>query len=147
MFRWLNKKKEERENMATLDERELKKAKEDVKEKGADSQSEKDRENESVGEQERLSGNENSQDAKDREDESKGTKRFDEERSKRIEDKLDKLIDLMISREERKAERDADALKDAKEKYGVGNSVFEDREEKKEVGAREAAEILRKIRP
>ncbi len=47
-------------------------AKEDVEDKGDDSQSDKDRIDESVGEQEHLDGDEDSQDAKDRVDESKG---------------------------------------------------------------------------
>lgn len=47
-------------------------AKKDVAEKGADEQTEKDRVDESVGEQEKLDGNEDSQTAKDRVDESEG---------------------------------------------------------------------------
>jgi len=47
-------------------------AKKDIKDKGDDSQSEKDRIDESVGEQEKLTGDEDSQDAKDRVDESEG---------------------------------------------------------------------------
>lgn len=47
-------------------------AKTDVAEKGTDSQTEKDRVDESVGEQEKLDGNEDSQTAKDRVDESEG---------------------------------------------------------------------------
>ena len=47
-------------------------AKEDVADKGDDSQSEQDRVDESVGEQEKLDGDEDTQDAKDRVDESEG---------------------------------------------------------------------------
>lgn len=65
----------------TEDEKEIKKAKEDIAEKGADSQTEKDRVDESVGEQERRSGNENSQNAKDRVDESEGTEKAAEKRA------------------------------------------------------------------
>lgn len=75
------KNKEEVEEKMTQDEKEIEKAKKDIKEKGPDSQTEKDRIDESVGEQEKRSGNENSQDAKDRVDESEGTKKADEERA------------------------------------------------------------------
>lgn len=47
-------------------------AKKDIEDKGDDSQSEKDRIDESVGEQENLDDDEDSQDAKDRVDESEG---------------------------------------------------------------------------
>lgn len=51
-------------------EEQIDKAEEDIAEKGADSQTEKDRIDESVGEQEAEDGNKDSQDAKDRVDES-----------------------------------------------------------------------------
>ena len=54
----------------TLTEEQVDKAEEDIAKKGADSQTEKDRIDESVGEQEAEDGNEDSQDAKDRVDES-----------------------------------------------------------------------------
>lgn len=47
-------------------------AEENIEEKGEDSQTEKDRIDESVGEQEKLEGDEDSQDAKDRVDEAEG---------------------------------------------------------------------------
>lgn len=53
-------------------EKQIDKAEEDIAEKGTDSQTEKDRIDESVGEQEKQDGNEDSQDAKDRVDESLG---------------------------------------------------------------------------
>lgn len=65
----------------TQDEKEIEKAKDKIAEKGADSQTEKDRIDESVGEQERRSGDENSQNAKDRVDESEGAKKADEKRA------------------------------------------------------------------
>lgn len=85
------KNKEEVEEKMTQDEKEIKKAEKDVAEKGKDSQTEKDRVDESVGEQEKRSGNENSQDAKDRVDESEGTKKADEERAeeRKEEDRKD----------------------------------------------------------
>ncbi len=57
-------------------EKQIEKAEEDIAEKGADSQTEKDRIDESVGEQEKQDGNEDSQDAKDRVDESLGEKKY-----------------------------------------------------------------------
>lgn len=84
------KNKEEVEEKMTQDEKEIKKAEKDVAEKGKDSQTEKDRVDESVGEQEKRSGNENSQDAKARVDESEGTKKADEERAEeKKEDRKD----------------------------------------------------------
>ena len=57
-------------------EKQIDKAEEDIAEKGADSQTEKDRIDESVGEQEKEDGNKDSQDAKDRVDESFGEKKY-----------------------------------------------------------------------
>lgn len=58
-------------------------AKKDIEDKGDDSQSEKDRIDESVGEQEKLDGDEDTQDAKDRVDESEGEKKaLDEDKDK-----------------------------------------------------------------
>ena len=71
----------------TKDEEQIAKAKEDISEKGPDSQTEKDRIDESVGEQERKDGNENSQSAKDRVDESEGAKEADEKKDEGKEPK------------------------------------------------------------
>lgn len=71
----------------TKDEEQIAKAKEDISEKGKDSQTEKDRIDESVGEQERKDGNENSQSAKDRVDESEGAKKADEKKDEGEEPK------------------------------------------------------------
>lgn len=124
----------------TYDEEEIKKAKEDVAEKGADSQTEKDRIDESVGEQERRSGDENSQDAKDRVDESEGTKKADEERAeekgeKRKENFEERMLSFMESIEKRfdnfekrfmaAADEDTEAAKRMEETYGIGNGVFQ----------------------
>ena len=81
MFGFFKKKKEEVSSDMTKDEEQIEKAKADVEEKGDDSQTEKDRVDESVGEQERKDGDEDSQTAKDRVDESEGTKKADEERA------------------------------------------------------------------
>lgn len=61
-------------------EEQIDEAEEDIAEKGADSQTEKDRINESVGEQEEQEGDEDSQDAKDRVDESLGEKEYVEKK-------------------------------------------------------------------
>lgn len=61
-------------------EEQIDKAEEDIAEKGADSQTEKDRIDESVGEQEKQEGDEDSQDAKDRVDESLGEKEYVEKK-------------------------------------------------------------------
>ena len=70
----------------TEDEKQIAEAKKDIEKKGPDSQTEKDRIDESVGEQEKLDGNKDSQTAKDRVDESEGAKKADE---KRAEEKKD----------------------------------------------------------
>lgn len=80
----LKTKKEESD--MTEDEKQIAEAKTDIAEKGADSQTEKDRIDESVGEQERLDGDKDSQTAKDRVDESEGTKKADEERAEEKKD-------------------------------------------------------------
>lgn len=56
--------------------KEVAKAKEDIKEDGKDSQSEKDRVDESVAAQEENKGDEDSQDAKDRVDEAEGEDKY-----------------------------------------------------------------------
>ncbi len=79
------------------DEGQIAKAKEDITEKGEDSQTEKDRIDESVGEQESEDGNKDTQSAKDRVDESEGAEKADEEKEKsdNAEDKKE-----YVSREE-----------------------------------------------
>lgn len=135
------KNKEEVEEKMTQDEKEIKKAEKDVAEKGKDSQTEKDRVDESVGEQEKRSGNENSQNAKDRVDESEGTKKADEERAaekKESEGKDDKREDL-----DEKLERFADTLV---EKLGAWLAKHADKEERSSSKASSKdAEELKKI--
>lgn len=60
----------------TETEKQIEEAEKDIAEKGADNQTEKDRIDESVGEQEKLDGNKDEQDAKDRVDESLGEKKY-----------------------------------------------------------------------
>ncbi len=125
----------------TEDEKEIKKSKEDIADKGADSQTEKDRIDESVGEQEKRSGDENSQNAKDRVDESEGTKKADEERAeeKKEDARKDDFQERMIAFMERMEKRfdelekrataavdaDTEAAKRMEETYGIGSGVFQ----------------------
>lgn len=69
-------------------------AKKGIEDKGDDSQSDKDRIDESVGEQEHLDGDEDSQDAKDRVDESEGEeKALDEDKADNADDTQDDKSD------------------------------------------------------
>lgn len=139
MFNFFKKKSKKEESEMTEDEKEIKKAKEDIAEKGADSQAEKDRIDESVGEQERRSGDENSQNAKDRVDESEGTKKADEERAEEKEkydddfkvrvisilERMEKRFDGLEKRTAAAADADTEAAKRMEETYGIGNGVFQ----------------------
>ena len=115
----------------TQDEKEIAKAKEDIAEKGADSQKEKDRVDESVAAQERAKGEEDSQNAKDRVDESEGAKKADEKRAEEekegagLDAKIDALIgrmDKLIATFEARAEAKDDKMARAAEKYGLAPS-------------------------
>ena len=101
-------------------EEQIEKAEEDIAEKGADSQTEKDRIDESVGEQEKLEGDEDSQDAKDRVDESLGDQKY----VKREE--YDALLERIAKLEERA--KDDDKLPKPKEMndedVDLGNTDF-----------------------
>lgn len=94
MIGWFKKKRKE-ESAMTEDEKQEAKAKENIAEKGADSQTEKDRIDGSVGEQEHLDGNEDSQSAKDRVDESEGAKKADDARG---EENNDELFEKIVAR-------------------------------------------------
>ena len=79
-------------------EKQIDKAEDDIAEKGADSQTEKDRIDESVGEQEKIDGNEGSQDAKDRVDESIGeseAERVEKEDSEEVNSALGARISAL----------------------------------------------------
>lgn len=115
----------------TQDEKEIAKAKEDIAAKGADSQTEKDRVDESVAAQERAKGEENSQSAKARVDESEGAKKADEKRAEEknegagLDAKIDALIgrmDKLIATFEARAEAKDDKMARAAEKYGLAPS-------------------------
>lgn len=129
----------------------VEKAEEEIEEKGDDEQTEEDRVDESVGEQLKGEDKEDSQSAKDRVDESEGEEKADEaeksakeevpaeepkqeaehpsEESKSVTrdefiallGKLDKLITLMS----KGADKDAEALENAKARYGVNPGVFQ----------------------
>jgi len=124
----------------TQDEKDIEKAERDVAEKGSDSQTEKDRVDESVGEQERRDGDENSQNAKDRVDESEGAEKADEERAEEkkeereddlkvrmlaVMERLEKYLDGIEKRAEAAASEDGEAAERMKETYGIGNGVFQ----------------------
>lgn len=139
----------------------VEKAEENIEEKGADEQTEKDRVDESVGEQLKDDGKEDEQSAKDRVDESEGEEKAEEkaeeEKEKKTEEepakeeapaeeqkqeaeqpaeenkavsrdefnallgKIDQLISLMS----KGTDQDADALENAKSRYGVNPGVFQ----------------------
>lgn len=136
---WIFGKKKNKEEVKdmTRDEEEIKKAREDIDRKGKDSQTEKDRIDESVGEQERRSGNENSQNAKDRVDESESTKKYDEKRAEERRDegkkdgpgsrdeRMDKILDAverLISAMEKRGENTSEKAERAAEKYGLASA-------------------------
>lgn len=115
----------------TQDEKEIAKAKEDIAEKGADSQTEKDRVDESVAAQERAKGEEDSQSAKDRVDESEGAKKADKKRAEEknegagLDAKIDALIermDKLMSVFEKHEEAKDEKMARAAEKYGLAPS-------------------------
>lgn len=128
----LLKLKKEGKKAMTRDEKEIKKAEDDILEKGKDTQTEKDRIDESVAEQEKDGGTEDTQTAKDRVDESLGAKRHDE-----MFDKISELIKSEIANafetyfkraEDNKAEQKLD---EAREKYGVSDKpILGDTDEK-----------------
>ena len=80
-------------------EEEIAKAKEDIAEKGEDSQTEKDRIDESVAAQEKANGDEDSQDAKDRIDESVGEQEKEDgnEDSQSAKDRVFERINMFKS--------------------------------------------------
>lgn len=157
MFDFLKKffgKKED--DMATKDEEQIEEARENIAEKGSDSQTEQDRIDESVGEQEHLDGNEDSQSAKDRVDESEGAKSADEEReeakedvpgwAKQLLDAVTELTAAVKAQSSSGANKDAEARMDAA--FGIGEGVFQgDREEHaaKRMSKEEIADVMKKL--
>ena len=79
-------------------EEQIEKAETDIAEKGEDSQTEKDRIDESVGEQEKEDGNEDSQTAKDRVDESEGMEKAEETKDLNADENRDKIIKALEDR-------------------------------------------------
>ena len=118
----------------TDDEKKIAKAKEDIAEKGADSQTEKDRVDESDSAQERADGNKDTQSAKDRVGESEGAKKANEQRAENkaaaktdgkadkvdaMRERMDKLISIWGQQAAAKAEAHEDRLAAASAKYGM----------------------------
>ena len=137
----------------------IEKAKEDIAEKGKDSQTEKDRIYESVAMQEKADGNEDSQSAKDRVDESEGEEKYlerkdgekhdeaaEEDRFAKLEAKVDMLFDK-LSGQFGWNDEDAEKAEKAKKVYGLGEGVVADKGEdaKKAVTAKEIGAVLGKF--
>lgn len=101
---------------------EIEKAEEDIAEKGADSQTEKDRIDESVAAQEEANGEEDSQDAKDRVDEAEGEKKA--EKHKEWEERFAAIEARLSALEGGEEEEDKEAMAKAKSVYGVDGGTF-----------------------
>lgn len=115
----------------------ISKAREDIREKGADSQTERDRIDESVAAQERADDDRDSQDAKDRVDESIGEKRAEDRHEDRQDrgmedlyrrlDEQSEMIRAMHGRieslfaEEADEDREEDKLEASRRKYGLSS--------------------------
>lgn len=145
----------------TKDEEQIAKAKENIAEKGSNSQTEQDRIDESVGEQEHLQGNEDSQSAKDRVHESEGAENADENQAEnkdaepawlsKLYSKLDKIAAALNksaapeTAEDKANEAAADKLGAA---FGVNSGVFPGTPAEtsvKKMTTAEVADTLRKI--
>lgn len=103
-------------------EEEIAKAKEDIAEKGEDSQTEKDRIDESVAAQEEADGEEDSQDAKDRVDEAEGEEKADEAKS--VIERIEAIEARLNALEGNEEGEDKEALEKAKAVYGVDGGTF-----------------------
>lgn len=129
-----------------------------IDEKGKDTQTEKDRIDESVGEQLKDTGDEDSQTAKDRVDESEGEERAEgkerdnsqDDRIGRLEAKLDALaekLEKVLTGMTEEPEEDEEALKKAEVRYGANSGVFEtSTEEPKKMTAKEAVGVFKKFK-
>ncbi len=143
----------------TEDEKQEAEAKKDIAEKGEDSQSEKDRIDESVGEQEHLDGNKDSQSAKDRVDESEGEQKADEEKAeeqkaevpewaKEILSALAALTEAIKAQPTPNEAANAAAEERMDAAFGINNGVFQgDPEEqpKKQMTKEKIADVVRKL--
>lgn len=120
--------KEEKEDDSAEDkgkpdtEEEIAKAKEDIAEKGKDSQTEKDRIDESVAAQEEADGEEDSQNAKDRVDEAEGEEKA--EKHKEWEERFAAIEARLSALEGNEEGEDKEALEKAKAVYGVDGGTF-----------------------
>lgn len=103
-------------------EEEIAKAKEDIAEKGEDSQTEKDRIDESVAAQEEEHGQEDSQDAKDRVDEAEGEEKAD--KAKSVIERIEAIEARLNALEGNEEAEDKEALEKAKAVYGVDGGTF-----------------------
>lgn len=74
----------------------IEEAEENIDKKGKDSQTEQDRIDESVGEQEELDGDKDSQDAKDRVDEAEGEEKEQESKKSLDKDEIIALLDEIL---------------------------------------------------
>lgn len=139
----------------------IEEAKEDIAEKGPDSQTEKDRIDESVGEQEKQDGNKDSQSATDRVDEYEGEEQYldkgrkdnekhdeaaEEDRLAKLELKVDMLFQK-LSGQFGWNDEDAEKAEKAKKVYGLGEGVVADKGEdaKKGITAKEINAVLSKF--
>lgn len=169
LFGFFKKKNQKEESEMTEDEKQEAKAKEDIAEKGPDSQTEKDRIDESVAAQERADGNEDSQSAKDRVDESEGAKRADEERAEEKKEGAEAtdaapawageilaavkgIAEMLQKQAEAQAEKesapDTAAAERMEAAFGVGNGAFpaeHKEEEAKKITPAEVAATLRNL--
>ena len=105
---------------------EVEKAKEGIEAKGEDTQTEEDRIDESVAEQEKDEGEEDSQDAKDRVDEAEGEEKALEEKDESteeeiVEDNKDDVIDALTARITELEERVAKLVENIDGNASFGN--------------------------
>jgi hypothetical protein len=172
MFNFFRKNKEDNEKMTTLEQ--IRKAYEDLsdEDKKAFHQSIADRVHESIAAQEKADGDEDSQSAADREHEALGaehadgegdvseigeTDATDEKREeeiesaenewrKRADERLKKIEDFIESQMKRGSDEE-EALKKAKDVYGLHGGVFSpEANDKTDISPKEAAELIRKFK-
>ena len=144
MFKFFKKTPKEDKQMATVDEKDIKKANEDEAVKGENSQTERALTDESVAAQFKEEGKEDSQPAKDRIDESKGAEKAAvDARLDKMETMLGQIMEF-ISKGQPSV--DKEALEKAKEKYGVSGGVFESETATEKMTPAEATAILRQIK-
>ena len=122
-------------------EEQIEKAETDMAETGEDSQTEKDRIDESVAEQEKEDGDEDSQTAKDRVDESEGMEKAEEEEEteepKQNSDVMQALVARITAIEEKLSDFEASLAdkvsKDHNQDFGSNPSMPKGKEEGKRI--------------